>query len=181
MDHAVSLPTPLRYVRIRRSPLDPRRGLLLVDGRAIPCALGRSGIAHAKREGDGTSPAALLRPLAAFYRPDRGRRPVTRLDLRPIRRRDGWCDDPAHSRYNQPVTLPFEASHERLWRDDRLYDLVVDLDWNRRPAIRGRGSAIFLHVARPGLLPTDGCVALPYAELRRLVGRIGPGTRFLLT
>lgn len=181
MDPAVPLSPPLRLVRIRRSPLDPRRGVLLVDGRAIPCALGRSGVTRSKREGDGASPAALLRPLAAFYRPDRGRRPAMRLPLRPIRPLDGWCDDPAHPRYNQPVQLPFRASHERLWRDDHLYDLVVDLDWNRRPAVPGRGSAIFMHVARPRLAPTEGCIALPMAELRRLVGRIGPGTRFHLS
>lgn len=146
----------------------------------VPCALGRSGVTSRKREGDGASPRATLRPLALYVRADRGLPPASALPVRRIRPSDGWCDDPRHRRYNQPVHLPFGASHERMWRDDSLYDLVVDLDWNRRPAVRSRGSAIFLHVARPGLLPTEGCIALPKPVLRRILARMGPGTRIVI-
>lgn len=167
-------------IRVRPCPLDPRRGILQAGNLRLPCALGRSGVSPRKREGDGASPRASLRPLAVFYRDDRGPRPASGLPMRRIRPSDGWCDDPRHPRYNQPVHLPFEASHERMWRDDGLYDLVVDLDWNRRPAICGRGSAIFMHVARPGLRPTEGCIALPEPVLRRLLARMGPGTRIVV-
>ncbi|KMO27857.1 L,D-transpeptidase catalytic domain protein, partial [Methylobacterium variabile] len=110
-----------------------------------------------------------------------GRRPATPLPLRPIRPDDGWCDDPRDRRYNQPLTLPAPGiSAERLWRDDGLYDLVIDLDYNRGPIRRGRGSAIFLHVARPGFRPTEGCVALRRPDLVRLLRRLGPATRLTI-
>lgn len=167
--------TELRRLLVTAMGSSPR-GLLLGDGLALPCALGRSGIGRAKREGDGRTPAGLLRPVTVLFRPDRERRPGSALPVEPIAPDDGWCDDPRDPNYNRPVRLPFAGSHERLWRDDGLYDLVVVLDWNlARPRPR-LGSAIFLHVARPGLAPTEGCIALPVDVLRRLVPRLGPAT-----
>jgi len=128
-----------------------------------------------KREGDGATPRGRYRLVEVLYRADRERRPATRLPLRAIRAGDGWCDDPADGRYNRPVALPCRAGHERMWRDDPLYDLVVVLSHNRRPRVRGRGSAVFLHVAGPGLAATQGCVALPKPALRRLLAACGPG------
>jgi L,D-peptidoglycan transpeptidase YkuD (ErfK/YbiS/YcfS/YnhG family) len=143
----------------------------------LPCALGRSGITRAKREGDGASPVGIFALLQGFYRADHGPRPRSGLRLRPIRPRDGWSDDPADRRYNCPVPLPCPTGHEVLWREDHLYDIVIDIAWNRGPIRRGRGSAIFLHLARPGFEPTAGCVAVEPAKARRLLERIGPGTR----
>ena len=94
-----------------------------------------------------------------------------------IRPGHGWCDDPADRRYNTLVPLPCRSSHEEMWRADHLYDVVIDIDWNRGPAVRGRGSAIFLHLARPGFEPTAGCVAVETRMIRRLLERIGPETR----
>lgn len=162
---------------VRRSPLDPRRGLLTAGALRLPCALGAAGVTHRKREGDGASPAGRFRLLGAFYRPDRLPRPRTRLPLRPLRPGDGWCDDPSDRRYNRPVRLPGSARHERMWRDDHLYDVVLDIAWNRGPIVRGRGSAIFLHLARPGFAPTEGCVAVEPQKIARLLPRIGPKTR----
>jgi L,D-peptidoglycan transpeptidase YkuD (ErfK/YbiS/YcfS/YnhG family) len=169
--------TTYRTVRVFRSPLDPRRGRLVAGPVGLPCALGRSGTTHGKREGDGASPVGRFAVLGGFYRTDRLARPRTPLRLRPIRPQDGWCDDPGDRRYNRPVRLPYPASHERLWRDDHLYDVVLDLDWNRRPVRKGRGSAIFLHLAKPGFEPTQGCVAVDPRAIRRLLERIGPRTR----
>jgi L,D-peptidoglycan transpeptidase YkuD (ErfK/YbiS/YcfS/YnhG family) len=92
--------------------------------------------------------------------------------VRAIRRDDGWCDASADRNYNRPVRLPYPASAERLWREDGLYDLVVVLDYNDRPRSRGRGSAIFMHVARPGYAPTEGCIALARGHLLRLLERL---------
>jgi L,D-peptidoglycan transpeptidase YkuD (ErfK/YbiS/YcfS/YnhG family) len=89
--------------------------------------------------------------------------------VEPIGPQDGWCDEPAHADYNRPVTLPHPARHERLWREDPLYDLVGVLGWNDAPVVKHRGSAIFLHVARSDLAPTEGCIALPERELRQLL------------
>lgn len=174
MDHT---PVGSALLRVRRRPGAPHRGLLTVAGRTFPVALGRSGIAFDKREGDGRTPAGTWRVQRLLYRADHGPRPRTALPAHPIGPADGWCDDPAHRNYNRPVRLPFAASHERLRRDDALYDLVIVIDHNQRPRTKGRGSAVFIHVARGGLTPTEGCVAMPKAELRRLVARLRPGTR----
>ncbi|MFC7053214.1 L,D-transpeptidase [Hansschlegelia quercus] len=139
----------------------------------FPCALGRGGLSRSKREGDGATPVSALALRRLWLRGDHGQRPPTGLPVRLIQADDGWCDAASHPRYNKPVRLPFRASHERMRRDDALYDLVIELGWNDRPVRRGRGSAIFMHVAKPGFSPTEGCVALNAKSLRRLAGRLG--------
>lgn len=167
-----------KLTRIMVAPLggDKSRGLMIAGGLGIPCALGRSGIVRRKREGDGATPAGRLGFVAAFYRPDRLRRPTTALPTVPLTPDAGWCDDPSHRRYNRAVRLPFAASHERLWRADGLYDIVVVLDYNLERPRPGAGSAIFLHIAAPDFSPTAGCVAVRLADMRRLLARAGPGT-----
>ena len=145
-------------------------GLLRFRGETLRCALGAGGISAAKREGDGATPTGLLPIRRILWRADRGPRPASTLPAEPIAPDDGWCDDPADAAYNTRIRLPHPARHERLWRDDAVYDVIGVLGWNDAPVQRGRGSAIFLHVARPGLAPTEGCVALPEGELRRLLG-----------
>jgi L,D-peptidoglycan transpeptidase YkuD (ErfK/YbiS/YcfS/YnhG family) len=167
----------VNIIRVFRSPVDHRRGRLVAGNLVLPCALGRSGPRRGKREGDGASPIGRFGLLQAFYRADHGPRPRTGLALRRIRPGDGWSDDPRDRRYNRLVPLPYEASHEKMWRDDHLYDVVIDIAWNRGPIIGGRGSAIFLHLARPGFTPTEGCVAVDRRTIRRLMQRIGPRTR----
>ncbi|MEP9379437.1 L,D-transpeptidase family protein [Aquabacter sp. CN5-332] len=167
-------------IRVRGLPGQPHRGLLRVGNRAFPVALGRGGIGFDKREGDGRTPAGTWRILRMLYRGDRTPRPVSQLEARPIGADDGWCDDPQDRRYNQPVHLPLTASHEKMRREDGLYDIVLVLDHNTRPRVKGRGSAVFIHIARDGLKPTEGCVALPPKELKRLVARLRPGTRVVI-
>ncbi|MFZ4410162.1 MAG: L,D-transpeptidase family protein [Paracraurococcus sp.] len=130
------------------------------------CALGRGGIRTDKQEGDGATPVGVLPLRRVFYRADRVAPPACRLPVEPLAPADGWCDDPADAAYNKRVTLPHPARHETLWREDGLYDLVGVLGWNDAPVVRGRGSAIFLHLARPDLAPTEGCVALAGRDLR---------------
>lgn len=144
-------------------------GLLRFRGETLRCALGAGGVRADKREGDGATPAGLLPIRRILWRADRGPRPATALPAEPIAPDDGWCDDPGHADYNRPVRLPHPARHERLWREDAVYDVIGVLGWNDAPIVRGRGSAVFLHVARPRLAPTEGCVALPGNDLRRLL------------
>jgi L,D-peptidoglycan transpeptidase YkuD (ErfK/YbiS/YcfS/YnhG family) len=125
-----------------------------------------------KREGDGATPRGLFRLLHVLFRPDRLRAPQTALPVHPIAPDDGWCDDPSRPQYNQPVQLPFAASHERLWRLDRLYDIVVVMNHNASPAIAGSGSAVFLHLARPGLAATEGCVAVSRRHMLALLALV---------
>lgn len=151
------------------------RGVVKLGGLAFPCALGRSGRSVRKREGDGATPVGRWRLMAALYRPGRIRRPPTGLPVRPVSPDDGWCDAPADRNYNRPVRHPYPASAERLWREDGLYDLVVVLSHNARPRVRGAGSAVFMHLARPGYPPTEGCIALRREHLLRLLERLGVG------
>src|SRR3712207_7409392 len=123
-------PSRVNVIRVFRSPLDHRRGRLEAGTLAMPCALGRSGPRRDKREGDGASPVGRFRILQGFYRADHGPRPRTRLKLTPIRRADGWCDDPRDRRYNRLVPLPCPTSHEAMWREGPLYDLGLDIAWN---------------------------------------------------
>ncbi len=165
---------------VRRAPGREPRGRLCVGQKSGPCAIGRGGLAAAKREGDGATPIGLWPLRAVLYRPDRVGRPRTRLPVQALRSADGWCDAPSDRNYNRPVRHPYRASAERLWRKDDLYDLIVVLGHNDRPRIRGRGSAIFLHVARPGYAPTEGCIALPRADLLRFIERARPGDAVLV-
>ncbi|MCS6932400.1 MAG: L,D-transpeptidase family protein [Acetobacteraceae bacterium] len=135
----------------------------------LRCAIGRGGARADKREGDGATPVGLLPLRRVLYRADRVAAPACAVPVEPIGPQDGWCDDPSHPDYNRPVTLPHPARHERLWREDPLYDILGVLGWNDAPVAKGRGSAIFLHVARPDLAPTEGCIALPERELREVL------------
>lgn len=159
-------------LRVRPLPGRPRRGILTGAGLALPCALGRTGLTRFKREGDGATPVGRLSFLAGYRRADRGLPVPAPVSLEPIRPDLGWCDDPSDGRYNRPVRLPFAPSHERMFRDDGLYDIVLVLDWNVRRRRLGQGSAIFFHCAREGLEPTAGCVALRPADMRRLLPRL---------
>ncbi len=151
-------------------------GWLWFAGRRYRCALGRGGVHADKREGDGATPTGRYALTRLFVRTDRMGKPHTRFPVHAINPKDGWCDDPSHARYNQHVRRPFRAGHERLWRDDHRYDLILETSHNSRPAKRGYGSAIFVHVAARGYTPTEGCVALSLKDLRHLLTRWRPGT-----
>ncbi|MCW9036176.1 MAG: L,D-transpeptidase family protein [Rhodospirillales bacterium] len=129
------------------------------------CALGRSGIGKKQKEGDGLTPLGTFALREVFYRADRIEKPKTNLPIYSISKTMGWCDDPNSKEYNKKVELPFDGSHESLWRDDGLYDLIVVVGYNDDPIIPNKGSAIFLHVAKPEYQPTEGCVAFALADL----------------
>jgi L,D-peptidoglycan transpeptidase YkuD (ErfK/YbiS/YcfS/YnhG family) len=152
-------------------------GYLSLQGRRYRCALGRTGLVRDKREGDGATPIGDYPLRRALYRADRLDAPKIKLPLQAIRPDDGWCDAPADPAYNRQVRLPYAASAEALWRQDHLYDVVVVLGQNDDPPVPERGSAIFLHVARPDYGPTEGCVALALDDLLELLAEAGPETR----
>ena len=144
------------------------------------CALGRGGATREKREGDGATPVGAWPMRRLLYRADRTGPPKSRLPASPIEPEDGWCDDSKDPAYNRPVALPYPGRHERLWREDALYDLLVVLGHNDDPVVPGLGSAIFLHAARPDYGPTEGCVALARPDLERLLAEAGPGDRVIV-
>lgn len=151
-------------------------GRLTWPGGGAPAACGRFGVRVDKREGDGASPQGTFPLVRAFYRADRIAAPRSALPLAPLRPSDGWVDDPADRQYNRLVALPYPAHHEEMWRTDGLYDLVVLIGYNTDPVVPGRGSAIFLHVARPDLAPTEGCIAVARDVLTLLLAMLGPGS-----
>ena len=144
-------------------------GRLIWRGQTLRCALGKGGVRFEKEEGDGATPAGLLPLRRILYRGDRMPPPRCAMPIEPIAAEDGWCDDPTHRDYNRFVRLPHDARHEELWRRDEIYDVIAVLGWNDSPVVKGRGSAIFLHVARPDYSPTEGCVALALPDLVRLL------------
>jgi L,D-peptidoglycan transpeptidase YkuD (ErfK/YbiS/YcfS/YnhG family) len=141
-----------------------------------PAACGRGGVRSDKREGDGASPEGTFPLVCAYYHPDRLAPPSTGLTLRALRPRDCWVDDPADPQYNRMVALPYPGRHEAMWRADGLYDLVVVIGYNTDPPVPGRGSAIFLHIARPNFAPTEGCIAVARDVLARVLPLLGPGS-----
>ncbi len=145
-------------------------------GRRLRCAVGRAGVVCDKREGDGGTPAGRWAMREVLFRGDRLGEIVTPLPCRELTPEDGWCDEPTDLAYNRLVRLPYPAHCEHLWLDEPVYDLIVPLGYNDDPVVPGRGSAIFLHVARPDFSPTAGCVALALADLLAVLRAAAPGS-----
>jgi len=156
-------------------------GMARMAGRSFRCAVGRGGVSSAKREGDGATPIGTWPLRQVLYRRDRGMRPVTALQTTALRPADGWCDAPSDPNYNRMVRHPYPASAEHLWRRDSIYDLIVVVGYNDAPVITGKGSAIFLHVARPDYSPTAGCVAFSRRDLVTILGMLSPASRLVVS
>jgi L,D-peptidoglycan transpeptidase YkuD (ErfK/YbiS/YcfS/YnhG family) len=156
---------------------DGKAGLLHVDGRAIPCSIGKGGLIAAadKQEGDGATPLGAWPIRGLLLRPDRVALPEgLTLPWRWIRPDDGWSDGVGDPTYNRPIRHPHGFSAEKLWRDDGLYDAIVILGHNDAPPVPGAGSAIFLHCWRDRAT-TEGCVAIAKDELVALLPALVPG------
>jgi L,D-peptidoglycan transpeptidase YkuD (ErfK/YbiS/YcfS/YnhG family) len=170
-----------RPVLVRRAPGDSRKALIALRHGVRPAALGRTGIRALKREADGGTPLGRFPVRQVLYRADRIPRPRTQLPVRAIRDRDGWCDDPTDRNYNRLISLPTRRSAEGLKREDHLYDLVLVLGYNDRPRVRNKGSAIFVHLARPGYAPTAGCIALSRHDLKMLLSQLRADSMVVVT
>jgi L,D-peptidoglycan transpeptidase YkuD (ErfK/YbiS/YcfS/YnhG family) len=167
-------------IKVRMRPGQRTHGVLLAGHRAIPVVLGRSGVRANKFEGDGGTPRGRFRLLRLWWRADRHPRPPTSLPARRLTRDLSWCEDTTDRRYNRPFRRSASEPGDRLWRDDHLYDFIIEIDHNTRPRVAGRGSAVFIHVARPNRGPTAGCVALELGELQRLLRTLGPQTHIAI-
>jgi L,D-peptidoglycan transpeptidase YkuD (ErfK/YbiS/YcfS/YnhG family) len=151
------------------------------QNKTCQCALGRGGIISTKTEGDGGTPVGRFPLRQVLFRPDRLTPPKTRLPIQALAHQSGWCDDPNSTAYNSLVKLPFSNRHEILWREDFIYDVIVVLGYNDNPVVPGKGSAIFLHVAKPGYSPTEGCVALSLEDLLYVLKSATPETQLVVS
>lgn len=143
---------------------------------SLPCAIGKNGQSIFKKEGDNKTPIGIWRPLKIYYRADRTKRPISKLPIQVIKPTDGWCDEPFDRNYNRPVSRPYNATSETLWRTDHIYDLIIVLDHNQCPRKQGAGSAIFIHLARSGFSPTEGCIALSKPHLYQFMSLLSKKT-----
>jgi len=143
-------------------------------------AIGPGGIAVKSAEGDGITPRGSFPIREVFYRPDRVKNLQIALPLHKLARDDGWCDAPGDPNYNRLVKLPYPASAEIMWREDRLYDVVAVIGFNDDPVVAGKGSAIFLHYAKPDYSSTAGCVALKREDLVAALEQLAPGDKIVI-
>ncbi|ODA68015.1 L,D-transpeptidase catalytic domain [Methyloligella halotolerans] len=166
-----------KRILVTRAPGEQSKGLVHLSNGVRPCALGGSGLGVLKREGDGLTPLGVFPLRQLLYRDDRVMRPRTLIPVHAIRASDGWSDDSDDRNYNRMIALPSPRSAETLKREDHLYDLVLVMGYNDCPRVRGRGSAVFIHLARPEYTPTEGCIALSKRDFLALLREVGPGTR----
>lgn len=165
-----------RHVFLQSLSRRSTTGTLVLGNQRFKCALGRTGLTVSKREGDGATPAGTFVFRQAFYRADRLGRPLSALPIRRLRPSDGWCDETRDPNYNRHVRHPYGSSAEHLWRTDALYDVIVVMGHNDRPRVQGRGSAIFLHIARGSYGPTAGCLSLARRDLLLLLSKLRRGS-----
>ncbi len=169
---------------VQTSDENATRGVLICGTQRFECALGRTGVTTDKHEGDGKTPIGTYALREVFYRADRLPRPETAIPVRELTPTTGWSEDPARDDYNTEITVPATgdapAGVDRMTRDDHVYDITVIIGYNDDPPVKGRGSAIFMHVARPGYTPTAGCVALSESDLRSVLKHVTPESKIII-
>ena len=149
-----------------------KSGYLKYKDFKFKCALGKSGIGNKKIEGDNITPKGKFRIIKIYYRKDRLKKPPSKFTLTKITKNIGWCDDPKSRKYNQPIKLPTKYNHENLYRKDNTYDLILVLNYNMKPTIKNKGSAIFIHITKKNYQSTKGCIALKKNNLVKLISKI---------
>jgi L,D-peptidoglycan transpeptidase YkuD (ErfK/YbiS/YcfS/YnhG family) len=149
-----------------------KSGYLKYKDLKFKCALGKAGIGNKKIEGDNITPKGTFKIVKIYYRKDRIKKMPSKFKLIKITKKMGWCDDPKSKNYNQLINLPFQYRCEKLYRTDNIYDLILVLNYNLKPIIKNKGSAIFIHISRKDYKPTRGCVGLTKRNLLELVQSI---------
>ena len=150
---------------------------LYFDKYKIKCAIGKRGITVKKLEGDYKTPSGLFNFNTIFYRKDRLPKIKAVLPKIVIKKNMGWCDDPKSKHYNNLIKFPFNFGAEKLWLSKNIYDVIVVINYNMKPVIKRKGSAIFLHIAKKNYTPTRGCVAISKKDMKLLVSKINVKTK----
>ena len=143
----------------------------------LKCAVGKRGIKLKRREGDNITPIGNYKVVEILYRKDRVSEIISKIKKRPIKKNMGWCNDPSSIKYNRLITFPFNYSAEKLYRKDNTYDIIIVLNYNYKPTLKGKGSAIFIHVAKKNYSKTQGCIAIEKKNLIKLISKIQKTTK----
>ena len=154
-----------------------KSGYLKYKNLRFRCALGKAGIKKKEKEGDNVTPKGIFNIIKMYYRPDKIKNITTDVKKIKIKKNMGWCDDSRSDSYNQQIKLPNKFGHEKLFRNDNLYDLILVLNYNINPTIKYKGSAIFIHIAKNSYKKTKGCIALKKEHLIKLISKIKTNTK----
>jgi len=157
-----------------------KSGYLEYEDLRFRCALGKAGIGKKIIEGDTITPKGIFKIVKIYYRKDRIQKILSKFRLIKITKNIGWCDDPKSKKYNKIINLPTKYTHEKLYRKDNVYDLVIVLNYNTNPTIKNKGSAIFIHIAKKNYKKTEGCIALKKFHLIQLIEKIKKNTRIII-
>ena len=149
-----------------------KSGYLKYKNLKFRCALGKGGVKKKIIEGDNITPKGIFKIIKIYYRPDKIRKIKTLIKKIKIKKNMGWCDDPNSDFYNKQIKLPTKLSHEKLYRNDNLYDLIAVLNYNTNPIIKNKGSAIFMHIGKDSYKKTKGCIALKKEHLIKIISKI---------
>lgn len=157
-----------------------KSGFLKYKNFKFKCAIGKGGINKKKKEGDNITPKGVFKIIKIFFRKDRLKKISSKFQLTEIKKSMGWCDDPNSKKYNQLINLPCKYRHEKLHRKDNIYDLILVLNYNMKPVIKNKGSAIFIHIAKKNYKKTNGCIALKKNHLLKLINILRKNTKILI-
>ena len=145
---------------------------LLFKNLKFRCSLGKNGVTKNKVEGDKCTPSGIYRLKQVFYRADRIKKITTNLKKIKIKKNMGWCNDSSSKKYNHLIKIPNKFSHEKLYRKDHIYDIIVVLNYNMNPVIKKKGSAIFMHIAKKNYSKTLGCIGLKKNDLLKILNKV---------
>jgi L,D-peptidoglycan transpeptidase YkuD (ErfK/YbiS/YcfS/YnhG family) len=149
-----------------------KSGYLKFENLKFRCSLGKNSVGEKKFEGDNVTPAGIYKLVKVFFRKDRIAKIKSKMVFNEIKKNMGWCDDPKSRKYNKLIKLPSKFSHEKLFREDHLYDLIIVINYNMNPIIKNKGSAIFIHLATRNYSPTSGCIGLKKKNMIELIKKI---------
>ena len=158
-----------------------KKHLLLYKDYKLKCSIGKSGITHVKKEGDLATPKGVFKLGLLYYRKDRNKSLKSKLKKRVIKKNMGWCDDAKSKKYNQEIYFPFKYGAERLYTKDKIYDIFINIKYNHSPRVKGKGSAIFLHLTNKKYGATKGCIAILKKDFFKILPLISKNTKISIS
>ena len=157
-----------------------KKKFLFYKGYKLKCSIGKSGISKSKKEGDFATPKGIFKLGLLYYRKDRIKSLKSKIKKKIIKKNMGWCDDINSKKYNKQISFPFKYSAEKLYRKDNIYDIFININYNQLPIVRGKGSAIFLHLSDTKYKPTNGCVGIQKKDFLKILPLIEKKTKILI-